>query len=222
MLLFTTASSALVTPYLIYGSWKDTVLYSLVDVTFANSMCLAERCQTPITRSLDPLYKSSSSLESNFMQLGLHDLDSYLQDWSKIALAGLGASLDLAHRPQVLTTSLPGVDIKGSWVALNYSDLSANYKKFHRIVNNVTIFMPHPSVYLAYQDTARERPQLISELAVGACAIQASVVSPTTNVLCVNLNKTELEPIVYTAWPHAQYSNETARVPGQQLPWEDW
>lgn len=46
------------------------------------------------------------------------------------------------------------------------------------------------------------------------------MVSPTINVMCVNLAKDELAPLIYTEWPHAQ--NETTDIPGQVIGWEGW
>lgn len=51
--------------------------------------------------------------------------------------------------------------------------------------------------------------------------ISASVISPAVNVLCVNMNREELEPLVYTAWPHANITENTAE-PKQETGHEHW
>lgn len=42
---------------------------------------------------------------------------------------------------------------------------------------------------------------------VGSYNVSASVISPAINVLCVNMNRDELAPIVYTEWPNASTSD---------------
>lgn len=51
--------------------------------------------------------------------------------------------------------------------------------------------------------------------------ISASVISPAVNVLCVNMNREELEPLVYTEWPNAKIT-ENAAEPKQETGWEEW
>lgn len=51
--------------------------------------------------------------------------------------------------------------------------------------------------------------------------ISASVISPAVNVLCVNMNREELEPLVYTAWPFANVTENTAE-PKQETGNEHW
>jgi hypothetical protein len=55
---------------------------------------------------------------------------------------------------------------------------------------------------------------------VGRYAIQAAVVSPAVNVLCVNVPHHELAPIVYTEWDNAIF-NETG-VGNQTIGYSDW
>jgi hypothetical protein len=64
--------------------------------------------------------------------------------------------------------------------------------------------MPHSGVFSAARDSRNgilQPEELNSE---GTYSLRASVPSPIMNVLCVNMNKTELEPIVYDTW-----NNET-------------
>lgn len=51
--------------------------------------------------------------------------------------------------------------------------------------------------------------------------ISASVISPAVNVMCVNMNKEELEPLVYTEWPRANIT-ENRNKPKQNTGWEEW
>ena len=104
--------------------------------------------------------------------------------------------------------------VVGSWVATNTSDMTAAYEKYKRIVNNVTLSMPHAGIF----DAARAPQNGVlqpEELAgVGEYSIEAAVVSPSLNVLCANLNKTELAPLIYTEFPDAITTN-TCGIPDQ-------
>lgn len=55
---------------------------------------------------------------------------------------------------------------------------------------------------------------------VGSYNVSAAVVSPAVNVLCVNMNREELAPIVYTEWPHA-LTNETG-IGNQTMGYPNW
>ena len=106
------------------------------------------------------------------------------------------------------------------------TDLSEEYG---RIVNNVTMAMPHSGVVRAARDQANYilQPRDLSVRAIPSsrCAckgpksdqrpqglgeyhIQASVPSPVVNVLCAELTEEELVPMVYPLWP-APYNNGT-------------
>ncbi|CAJ2507162.1 Uu.00g083480.m01.CDS01 [Anthostomella pinea] len=50
--------------------------------------------------------------------------------------------------------------------------------------------------------------------------LRASVVSPTVDVLCANMERSELDPLVYTSWPGARV--EDTEVLGQTIGAYDW
>ncbi len=110
--------------------------------------------------------------------------------------------------------------VTGSWVQTNTSNLTAAYDKYSRIVNNVTMSMPHAGVFSAAHDAKNGILQPEDLAGVGEYSIRASVVSPTVNVLCVNMNSTELAPLVYTEWPNAITNNSD--IPNQKIPWSGY
>lgn len=55
---------------------------------------------------------------------------------------------------------------------------------------------------------------------LGAYNISASAISPAVNVMCVNMNQSELAPLVYIDWPNAILENTT--VPGQRIGHMGW
>jgi hypothetical protein len=104
--------------------------------------------------------------------------------------------------------------VTGSWVQTNQSNITAAYSKYNRIINNVTMSMPHAGVFSAAHDPKNGilQPQDLEGL--GEYSVRASVVSPSVNVLCANMNATELKPLIYVDWPNA---TTTTSVTGQKL-----
>lgn len=53
-LLYTTASDALVSPKLQFGTWDNRLMQGFVKTSYANPNFVASQCETPITSSVDP------------------------------------------------------------------------------------------------------------------------------------------------------------------------
>jgi hypothetical protein len=107
--------------------------------------------------------------------------------------------------------------ITGSWVSTEWSNMSASYEYYKRIVNNVTMAMPHAGIFNAAREDRNGILQPENLAGVGEYNIRAAVVSPAINVLCVNMNETELEPLIYVTWPNATITTGD-QLPGQRLP----
>jgi len=151
------------------------------------------------------------------MFLGYYNYLSWMQAWAAINENGTGESTNITGRPQAAAILYDNTTVQGSWVMANYSDTAANYDRFARIVNNVTMSMPHAGVLAAATDPVNNIMQPSELDGVGGYSIRASVVSPAVNVLCVNMAKDELAPLVYTEWPYANLTNST-QIPGQRIP----
>jgi hypothetical protein len=140
-----------------------------------------------------------------------------MQLWAAISQNGTGESTNILERPQAVAMLYDNTTVEGSWVMANSSDMEANFAKFSRIINNVTMSMPHAGVYAAARDPRNNIMQPDELDGVGGYSVRASVVSPAVNVLCVNMAEDELAPLVYTEWPNANLTNST-QIPGQKIP----
>lgn len=80
--------------------------------------------------------------------------------------------------------------------------------------------MPHPGVYAAATSPANGIPQSADQDGIGEYAVRAGVVSPTINVMCVNISHDELAPLVYTEWPGS--SRRPTGVGTQTKGWDGW
>lgn len=107
--------------------------------------------------------------------------------------------------------------VVGSWAATNSSNITAAYGQYQRIVNNVTLSMPHAGLFAAARDPKNNILQPEQLEGLGEYNIEASVVSPTVNVLCANMNESAAAPLIYTTWPNAK--TNTSSTPGQKLAW---
>ncbi|UPK89678.1 hypothetical protein LCI18_000613 [Fusarium solani-melongenae] len=86
-------------------------------------------------------------------------------------------------------------------VDTEFRDFVALYERWGRIVDNVTMSLPHPSVWAAsrFAENKILQPEDLSN--AGGFSIDAAVVSPTLNTLCVNMEEDELAPLVYAQFP---------------------
>lgn len=107
-----------------------------------------------------------------------------------------------------------------TWIETEFGNPQSSFAVHGRIVNNVTLAMPHPGVYSAATDPHNDILQPDDLAGVGEYSIRASVVSPAVNVMCVNLGRDELSPLIYTRWPNAR--TEFTDVPGQRIGVDDW
>jgi hypothetical protein len=86
------------------------------------------------------------------------------------------------------------------------TDLSEKHK---RMINNVTMAMPHGGIPAAAMDQKNKIKQPQDATGEGKYNIEASVPSPAINVLCAGMSKSELEPLVYSSWPGGSKFNPT-------------
>lgn len=200
--LYTPAASALVQPQLKFGDWKDIVVAGQVKSVFANSAYSQTQCETPI-RS-DPTYGGTTCLQIEHASQGYHNYQRYLSFWNAVSNSGNGTT-DLKQRPQGFGLLHENTSITASWVqVVSVPDAS---KKFNgRIINNVSLAMPHSGVFQAARDQRNGIIQPEELDGLGIYSLRASVPSPVIHVLCANMDKAELAPIVYETWPHAEKS----------------
>ena len=160
-----------------------------------------------------------------------HNAASFLGAWAHVQEGGEGASSDLAFRPNATGMLFDNTTAIGSWIATNSSNMTASYEQYNRIVNNVTLAMPHAGITAAAKDPKNGIVQPAELGGVGEYSLKASVVSSAVNVLCANVNETEIAPLIYVTWPNAtiltskdnptqklasaDYANDVQLLPGE-------
>ncbi|GKT50920.1 uncharacterized protein ColSpa_11101 [Colletotrichum spaethianum] len=221
---YTTASDAMVAPKLKYGGWESRMLSGYILASYANPPFARESCQTPL-RDNDPAGVDTAGracLEVQYAGQSYRNLMSFLGDWDAINRNGTSATVDISHRPVGTALLYDNTTLTSAWIEVEFSNMTKSFEDHGRIINNVTLAMPHPSVYDAATNPVNKILQPNDLSGVGEYAIKASVVSPALNVMCVNMSPDELAPLVYTEWPLGKINSNDTLVPGQRIGPLDW
>ncbi|KAH7121952.1 hypothetical protein B0J13DRAFT_648804 [Dactylonectria estremocensis] len=216
---YTTASDAMVSPKLKYGKWESKELSGFVRASYANTAYVASDCAYMFDLEDDP-HATESCMNIQFSGMSYRNLLNFMTTWTNINDNGTKIKNDLTRRPYGTMLLYDNTTMYSDWIETEHSNVTAQYAKTGRIINNVTLAMPHPGVYAASTSKVNGILQPDDLDGVGEYAVRAGVVSPAINVLCVNIDADELAPLVYTEWPNAKV-NDTG-VGNQTRGWSGW
>jgi hypothetical protein len=143
-----------VTPVLKFGPWEPKTVYGLVKTSFANPDYLSQQCATPIQVSSWNLEYTQALVGDACMEIdhaaqGYHNYQQYMGRWASLTNSGNGTKVQ-TDRPQGFGLFLENTTVTGSWIhIINTTAVSEHY---NRIINNVTLAMPHTGVFQAARD----------------------------------------------------------------------
>ncbi|KAJ5995407.1 hypothetical protein N7481_002384 [Penicillium waksmanii] len=217
-MLYTTAAEALVSPKLSMGSSENRTLAGKVQSSFANTHFLASVCQTPIPLEMDPVNRNNTCLEIEHVSSAYHNYQQWITEWSDLVQGDNRTSDKLHHRRNPSGSIWDNTTVTGSWIEVK--DTEELSSKYSRMVNNITMAMPHGGIPGAAMDGRNDIKQPKDASGEGKYNLEAMVPSPAVNVLCVGMNKSELSPIVYTEWPDSDDFNATSWMasPSDKIP----
>ncbi|KAJ6784472.1 hypothetical protein PWT90_02890 [Aphanocladium album] len=216
---YTTASDAMVAPKLKYGNWEHMLMSGHVRSSYANPAFVKASCPTLSVQD-DALHAAESCIDVMVSGESYRNLQTFMGVWNDISTNGSVLLRQLKNRP-VAKASLNGnTSLFGTWIETEHGDPATHFKDTGRIINNVTLAMPHPGVAAAAISPLNGILQPDDLSGVGEYAIKAGVPSPSVNVMCVNLNTSELAPLVYTEWPFANVTS--SGVGKQKIGWSNW
>lgn len=93
-MLYTTASDALVAPVLNFGKTESRLMYGRVSTQFANESYIANHCNTPIQRQVDPDNRGETCIQIEHSGQAYHNYMQYLTNWvDDISLRNISDSL---------------------------------------------------------------------------------------------------------------------------------
>jgi hypothetical protein len=123
----------------------------------------------------------------------------------------------MSERPTV-SRSIGNTTLEPSWVESHYSDISFQFQKTGRIINNVTLAWPHPGVATAATSKRNGILQPADLGGIDKYIIKAQVVSPV-----INMDAEELAPIVHIRWPNPRVNGEGVvnQIPGNIINVDD-
>lgn len=217
-MFYTTASDAMVSPKLKYGGWESKELQGYVRSSYANAQYVGQSCHSLLEKE-DEVNHALSCLSVQFSGQSYRDLLGFMSTWEDFQESNT-AREKLSDRPSGTTLLYDNTTLKASWIETQHSDIKAHFEDTGRIINNVTLAYPHPGLYAAAMDEQNGILQPSDLGGIGEYSIHAGVASPAVNVMCVNMNEEELEPLVYTKWPDAR--TERTGVGNQRIGVEDW
>ncbi|KAJ8131705.1 hypothetical protein O1611_g1919 [Lasiodiplodia mahajangana] len=201
-LFYTTASDAMVSPKLTHQDWVTRELQGSVHTSYANPTYVGQNCQNPLT-NIDTIHSAESCMNVMFSGQSYHSLAAFLTDWDYIHMGMNSSKPNQRDRPIAKHNLFDNTTVASSWIETEDGDMQEKSATWNRVVNTVTLAMPHAGVYEAATDPINGILQPSELLGVGEYSVNASVVSPVVNVMCANMNAEELAPLVYTTWPYA-------------------
>ena len=141
-------------PQLKFSDWESTSLQGPVRTSFGNTAFLQNECQTPIRPLQDP-GPGQQTIGGTCAQIqhaadSYHNYQKYLASWDAVVSAGNGTT-DMKSRPQGFALLYENTTITANWV--NVVDVATASAKYGRVVNNISLAMPHAGVSLAAYDS---------------------------------------------------------------------
>ncbi|KAH8637869.1 hypothetical protein IG631_05639 [Alternaria alternata] len=203
--LYVTAATAIVQPVSQQSDWRTKSMRGLVQTDFANIGYMEELCP------MSNLYGKNGGqicMEIDNAGKTYHNVAQYIGKWANMVKAGESFSTVQRDRPAWIGIPYPNTTLVPQWV--NVVDTAEVSRRYRRVINNVTLALPHVGVSNAARDKRNIMPQPETSDTIEAYSLWATVLSPVMNVLCVHLNQSELEPIVYEAWSNNDVVNLTS------------
>ncbi|KAH0553414.1 hypothetical protein GP486_006517 [Trichoglossum hirsutum] len=199
-MLYTTAAEALVAPKLKLGQFENKLMFGLVTSKYAYPTYVADHCKTPVQQSFDS-DKGTTCLSIDHAGQAFHNYGQYLATWAALANAGNTTLTSLSQRPAPVGMLYDNTTVAGSWIEIR--DTTEESQAAGRIINNVTMAMPHAGIFDAARDQKNDIMQPEDLEGLGEYSIYASLPSPSVNVLCVGMTKDEVKPFIQTEWPNS-------------------
>ncbi|GAB0132925.1 hypothetical protein EsDP_00001346 [Epichloe bromicola] len=219
-MFYTTASDAMVSPKLMTKGWEWRELSGPIAASYANVNYLKDTCPDMFGSTPRIADNDVACMQIQFSGQSHRNLFSFMSTWADIKANGTAAAKELRDRPSGKHSLYENTTMVGAWIETRHGNVTASFEKYGRIINNVTMAMPHPGVHAAATSPENEIMQPIDLGGVGEYTIRAGVVSPAINVMCVNMDRDELAPLVYTEWP---FSTTTSTGVGtQRIGPKDW
>lgn len=162
-LLYTTASEALVQPQLKFGKPDYQTLKGLVKTSWSNAAYVQSTCASP-TKASDKLDGPTTCTEIEYAAQAYHNYHRFISDWETRIENG-NTSMFLDQRPQPFALLTENTTVTGQWIEMTANNATT---LDGRVVNNVSMAMPHAGVTTAARDPINGilQPEVSQSMAV--------------------------------------------------------
>lgn len=194
---YTTAAESLVSPKLKFGRNETITMVGEVSASYANVDYLKQTCATPITPDLDPVNYGITCLQIDLAGNGFRNLDSWLATWQDRTRSNEAVeTLQAAPRPPPVAILFENTTVHGQWIYPSNENITADSARHKRLVQNVTLAMPHTNVLHAARSSRNQLLQPHDLQGAGEYYLKAAVPAPALNVLCAGVSEEELKPML--------------------------
>ncbi|KAI1869263.1 uncharacterized protein JN550_005893 [Neoarthrinium moseri] len=191
-LLYSTACTALISPKPMWGQWNyDVNIHGYAWASWANIYYIKSTCPAIGSAFGDDYEYPWACLQIKFNGDSYRNLMAFLETWQN----GTKATAVLSDRPPARAIIYGNTTLTSTWLDVYEPAEIVD----GRLINNVTLAMPHAGVSSLYSEKTSALTRLFQPTRnedFGGYQVQAAVVSPVINVMCVNTFKKELEPLV--------------------------
>ena len=164
-IFYTTASDALVQPKLALTAWSYDPMTSMTQAFWADRDFIYGQCQTPIPESSDAR-ASTICTELEHSGQAYHNFMQYLATYNASVQAKNVSATDMDKRPGPVGMLFDNTTVQGMWI--DKIDMAKASQEHGRIINNVTMRIPHAGLFSAAKlgDNGLPSPQLSVRLQV--------------------------------------------------------
>jgi hypothetical protein len=189
-LFYTSACNSLITPQILWTSWKeDQTISTFARSSYANIDYIKSSCPSIDSAVNDKEY-GASCIIMRVNGESYRTLLAYLGDWQN-------SEFPAGHpRPGARTIIMGNTTLSSAWID-DGSPIVAEVDG--RIINNVTLAMPHAGLSILYShaySTPGDLRQPGDATGFNEYDLGASVVAPSINVLCATAQESEVEPLL--------------------------
>jgi hypothetical protein len=194
---YTTACEALAAPKLMFGPYEQKNILTDVQTMMANATFLSQSCDTPIVGDDEA---GPGCLQIDYAGRAYHNFQGYLTNWTAaVANGDPERRLTIDSRPRVVSNVWDNTTVIGQWITPSGENITRDSERHGRLVNNVTLAMPHANLVHAARDRRNEIAQPEELDGQGEYFVIASIPAPTLNILCVGMTTDEVTPLIYNA-----------------------
>ncbi|KAJ8114529.1 hypothetical protein OPT61_g3606 [Boeremia exigua] len=192
-MLYVSAATALVQPIPKESEWQKKDMEGSVRLRAGELDEFYGLCPSPLN-NLSLQSGLSDCTQMKTTGRSLYNLATFLDEWERTSNFR-NVSISQAERPAWVGLPYAKSTVTPQWI--NVKNTTEVSKSFQRVVNNVSLAMPHTGILNAVDDPNNDMPQVDDSGNLEPYRLWASVPSPVMNVLCVNLNEDELSPMVH-------------------------